>query len=255
MNEEKELMEKESLPPRKKGLLRLFELLDRDSGKFFKAGILALLSLIPLFLCVAFALAAGAPGLLLGCIPTGMLAAPQLAGAADTVMRSLRDQVGWWWWDSYKKSWKRNLRPSLLPGALLGLVVGLNIYLLYFITQLENPVQEFWLLLIGLTVFTAITQFFLPMLVCLELPLRALVQNCFVLFFCHPIKSLLAAALQLIYYGIMLIWFPLTAVILAITSLWLPMLIAYVILYPAMDKHMNLTAAYEKLQQEQWGSM
>ena len=31
MNEEKELMEKESLPPRKKGLLRLFELLDRDS--------------------------------------------------------------------------------------------------------------------------------------------------------------------------------------------------------------------------------
>ena len=39
MNEEKELMEKEALPPRKKGLLRLFELLDRDSGKFFKAGI------------------------------------------------------------------------------------------------------------------------------------------------------------------------------------------------------------------------
>lgn len=76
MNEEKELTENTSLPPRKKGLMRLFELLDRDSGKFFKAGILAILSLIPFFLTIAFALATGAPGLLLACIPTGLLAAP-----------------------------------------------------------------------------------------------------------------------------------------------------------------------------------
>ena len=154
MNEEKELMEKESLPPRKKGLLRLFELLDRDSGKFFKAGILALLSLIPLFLCVAFALAAGAPGLLLGCIPTGMLAAPAVAAVADTVMRSLRDEVGWWFWDTYKKAWKRNARSSLLPGAVFGPVVGLYLYLLYFISQLADPTREFWLLFVGLLVIT-----------------------------------------------------------------------------------------------------
>ena len=51
----------------------------------------------------------------------------------------------------------------------------------------------------------------------------------------------------------MLIWFPLTGVILAITSVWLPMLIAYVMIYPALDKHMNLTAVYDKLQQDQWG--
>lgn len=253
MNEEKELTENTSLPPQKKGLMRLFELLDRDSGKFFKAGILAILSLIPFFLTIAFALATGAPGLLLACIPTGLLAAPQLAGTADTIMRSMRDEVGWWWWDTYKKAWKRNLRASLIPGGLFGLVLGLNIYLLYFITQLENPAREFWMLFVGLLILTAVTQFYLPMLVCMELPGRLLLRNCFVLFFCHPIKSLLAALIQLIYYGVMLIWFPLTGVILAITSVWFPMLLSGVILYPALDKHMNLTAVYDKLQQDHWG--
>ena len=250
---EKELPEKDVPLERKKGIMRMIELLDRDSGKFFKAGVLALLGLVPYFVTVAFALATGAPGLLLACVPTGLLAAPGIAGAADTVMRSLRDEVGWWWWDTYKKAWKRNARSVLLPGAVFGTVVGLGIYLLYFITLLENPVPEFWMLFVAILVAVSITQFYLPMLVCMELPGGALLRNCFVLFFSHPIKSLLAGLVQIIYYGVILIWFPLTGVILVLTSVWLPMLIAYVILYPALDKDFGLTGLYEQLQREQWG--
>ena len=71
----KELTQANVPQEQKKGILRMIELLDRDSGKFFKAGVLALLGLIPFFITLVFALATGAPGLLLGCIPTGMLAA------------------------------------------------------------------------------------------------------------------------------------------------------------------------------------
>ena len=252
---DKELMENiPAEPPRKMGLMRMIELLDRDSGKYFKSGVLALLGLIPFFLAVLFALANSMPALLLLCIPTGMIAAPEIVAAADTVMRGLRDQVGWWWWDTYKKAWKQNLTASLLPGGIFGLVIGLNIYLLYYITQLENPATEFWMLFAAMLVITGITQYYLPMLVCMELPGATLLRNCFVLFFSHPIKSVLAAFFQLVYYGIMLIWFPLTTVLLVLTSVWLPMLIAYVILYPALDKDFNLTALYDKLQQERWGS-
>ena len=253
-NERNELSENTAAPQeRKKGLMRMIELLDRDSGKFFKSGVLALLGLIPFFLTVLFAVANNAPIFLLACIPTGMLAAPQIAGAADTVMRSQRDEVGWWWWDTYKKAWKRNARESILPGGILGLIIGAYIYLLYYITMLENPTREFLMLFAAMLVLAGITQYYLPMMVCVKLPGWALLRNCFVLFFCHPVKSLLAALLQLIYYGIILIWFPLTLVILVLTSVWLPMLIAYVMIYPALDKHMDLTAIYEKLQQEQWG--
>ena len=179
-NERNELSENTAAPQeRKKGLMRMIELLDRDSGKFFKSGVLALLA----------------------CIPTGMLAAPQIAGAADTVMRSQRDEVGWWWWDTYKKAWKRNARESILPGGILGLIIGAYIYLLYYITMLENPTREFLMLFAAMLVLTGITQYYLPMMVCVKLPGWALLRNCFVLFFCHPVKSLLTALLQLIYYG------------------------------------------------------
>ena len=41
-------------------------------------------------------------------------------------------------------------------------------------------------------------------------------------------------------------------VILVLTSLWLPMLLAYSILYKAMDKELNLTETYKALQTQRW---
>ncbi len=240
--------------PPKKGLMRVFELIDRDGGKFFKAGILALLGLFPLYLAALFAVANASPILLLLCIPTGMLAAPQVVAAADTVMRSMRDEVGWWFWDTYKSVWKRSRGASLLPGALGGLLVGLQLYCVYFLTTLENPTTEFCMLLLAMAIGLGVVQFYLPMMVCVELPFSALFRNCFVLFLCHPIKSILASIVQLIYWGIVLTWFPLTLVIMAITSVWLPMLLSYSILYRSLDQHMDLTESYRQLQKQQWGS-
>ena len=65
-NGRNELSENTAAPQeRKKGLMRMIELLDRDSGKFFKSGVLALLGLIPFFLTVLFAVANNAPIFLL----------------------------------------------------------------------------------------------------------------------------------------------------------------------------------------------
>ena len=91
------------------------------------------------------------------------------------------------------------------------------------------------------------------MMASMELPFGALVRNCFVLFLSHPLRSLAAGLVQVIYYGIMIVWFPLTLGILAMTSVWLPMLLSYSILYPALDKHLNLTESYEQQVKEQWG--
>lgn len=236
----------------KKGLMRMIELLDRDSGKFFKSGLLAVLALVPFIAALVGAVGYGMPLLLIACIPAGMLAAPEIAAVADTVMRSQRDEIGWWWWDSYKKGWKQNAKASLLPGGIFGLVAGLMIYSLYVIAALENPVTEFWMLLAAVMVLMGVTVYYLPMLVCMELPFPTLLRNCFVLFFCHPIKSLLAALVQVLYYGLILVWFPLTSVIFIPASVWMPMLAAYVIIYPALDKHFGLKEAYEKLQKERW---
>ena len=239
---------------KKKGLMRLFELLDRDGGKFFKSGLPVFVSTIPFVVVLMAAVAAGTPLLLLACIPCGMLAAPQICGAADTVMRSQRDEVGWWWWDTYKKAWKRNAKASLLPGAIFGLLVGVQVWSLYLVAMMEDPVLDFWLLIAAIVLEFSVLGYYLPMLVCIDLPFPSLLGNCFVLFFSHPIKSWLSGLVQLSDYGIILIWFPLTSVIFFATSVWLPLLMSCVILYPVLDTHFGLTAAYEKIQQDQWGT-
>lgn len=239
---------------KKKGLMRMFELLDRDGGKFFKSGLLVFVSTIPFVAALLATVVTGSPLLLLACILFGMLAAPQICGAADTVMRSQRDEVGWWWWDTYKKAWKRNARASLLPGAVFGLLVGAQVWSVYLVAMMEDPTVDFWLLVIAVLLEFSVLGYFLPMLVCIDLPFPALLRNCFLLFFSHPIKSLLSGLTQLVYYGIILIWFPLTSVIFFAASVWLPMLMSFVILYPVLDKHFGLTAAYEKIQQDQWGT-
>lgn len=236
----------------KKGFLRFMELMDRDGPKFLKAGALVFLTMIPFVAVIAAALMTGTPLMLMLCIPAGMIAAPEIAGAADTVMRSLRDEVGWWWWDTYKTVWKRNAKASLLPGAVFSLGAGMELFLLYFIARLEDPVTDFWLLMAAALVEFAVLGYYLPMLVCIELPFPALVRNCFVLFLSHPIKSLVSALVQLVYYLMILLWFPLTSVIFLLTSVWFPMLISYMILYPALDKHFGLKAAYEEIRKRQW---
>lgn len=240
-------------PPKKRGLLRVIELIDRDGGKFLKAGLLALPGLALFFAAVQVALAGAAPVLLLLCVPIGMLTAPALAGAADTVLRSKRDEVGWWWWDTYKAVWKRNFSAALLPGAIGGLVIGAQIYCLYYLSTLPDASGEFLMLVIAITVAAALAQFYLPMLVTMELPFGALLRNCFVLFFSHPLVSLAAALVQVVYYGIIITWFPLTLILLAMTSVWLPMLLSYSMLYGVLDRHLNLTESYARLVKEQWG--
>ena len=84
--------------PRKKGAARFFEILGRDFSTIWLAGILALVSSLPFALGLWFAvethsliplLAAGILG--------GMLAAPQIVGLNDTILRALRDEPGYWW--------------------------------------------------------------------------------------------------------------------------------------------------------------
>lgn len=251
-NREPELLTDQE-PAKKRGLMRVIELIDRDSGKFFKAGLLALPGMALFFAAVQVALANAAPVLLLACIPIGMLTAPAMAGAVDTVLRSKRDEVGWWWWDTYKAVYKRNFVPSLLPGAIGGLVTAAQIYCLYYLSTLTDASGEFLMLLLAVTMSTGLAQFYFPMMVTMELPFFALVRNCFVLLLSHPLLSLAAALVQVVYYGLMITWFPLTLVILVLTSVWLPMLLAYSILYGALDKHLNLTESYAQHVQEQWG--
>ena len=68
--------------------------------------------------------------MLLAGIIGGLIAGPELSAMADTVLRSLRDEPGYWW-ETYRRVWKRNARESLVPGMLTGLVLSMQIFTLF----------------------------------------------------------------------------------------------------------------------------
>ena len=113
--------------PRKKGAARYFEVLARDFSTFWMAGLLAMISSLPFALGLWFAVTTHSliPMLLAG-ILGGMLAAPQIVGLNDTVLRALRDEPGYWW-VTYRRAWKRNAKASLLPGAICGLLLAMDV--------------------------------------------------------------------------------------------------------------------------------
>ena len=122
--------------PRKTGFARIVEVLSRDFFSFWKASALLLVSCIPLAVGMRIALLTGnAFVLLLAAALGGMIAGPQLCGIADTILRSLRDEAGFWW-HTYVQAWKRNARFCLLPGAVMGILVGMQFFVLCNLSKL-----------------------------------------------------------------------------------------------------------------------
>ena len=120
--------------PRKTGAARFFEVLGRDYGSFFKASLLCILGYLPWTLLVGIGvLGQNMIFTLVGGLVGGVIAGPALAGMHDTVLRSLRDEPGYWW-HVYKRAFKNNWRASMAPGALLGVLTAGQLFMFWCLT-------------------------------------------------------------------------------------------------------------------------
>ena len=94
--------------PRKKGAARFFEILGRDFSTIWLAGILAMLGGLPFAAGVWFAVETHSlVPLVIAGVLGGMIAAPQIVGLNDTILRTLRDEPGYWW-ETYRRAEARH---------------------------------------------------------------------------------------------------------------------------------------------------
>ena len=237
--------------PRKKGLARLAEVLGRDAGSFFKAGFLAFLGALPFIVgmslaitghVVVFALLAGVVG--------GMIAGPELTGLADTILRSLRDEPGYWW-QTYRRTWKRNAKASLAPGALCGLVFGVQLFTLYHLNALSLGLSTLIVLIVGILLALGLCSYLWPQLALLELPFGGVLKNMALFFLGFLPRSAGAVAVQAVYWGVLLLYFPYSSILLPLTGIWLPMLLSILIIYPALDKSFSIETTIKKMRDDQ----
>ena len=181
--------------------------------------------------------------ILLGGLLAGLVGAPFVSGMIDTVLRSLRDEPGYWW-HTYRRAWKQNWRQSLVPGALLGLFLGGWGWLLR--TMLDgrfaaNPSATLWVVaVVSIFICTGFLVWLLVQVPLLDLPLGQLAKNAALMFFGFFPRTLAAALLLLVYWGLTLLYMPYTIPVLLLFSFWLPVSAAVMILYPALDKAFKL---------------
>ena len=228
------------IAPRKTGLPRFWETLSRDFWDVFRAGLLALAGCLPFLVGAAFSLHSHALLFAPVCgLLGGAIAGPELCALADTILRGLRDEPGFWW-HTYKRAWKRNARASLLPGAVGGLLMSMQVFLLFHAGALELSAGAGAGLAAGLLLVLAVSIYLWPQLALMDLNFFQLLKNSGLLFLGQLPRSIAALAVLAGYLGLMLRFFPLSASLLPLLNLWCPALPALFLIYPGIRENFRI---------------
>ena len=232
--------------PRLRGMSRIFEMLSRDFNPFMMAGFVNLVTMLPLFFLTGYAVALHSIlfALLAGVLG-GLIAAPCFYGLADVLLRSLRDAPA----DGihrYKAALAYNWKSTLVPGAAAGVIFSLQVFMFLHLPQLGGiGFALCWM--VSVTVFLGVFFWGLAQHVLLDLTFGQRVKNSLILYFQHIFKSLAAVGIMMLYTLMIIRMFPASVFILLVTSLWLPLLLIYQILYPQLDEIFEIE---KKLQQK-----
>ena len=228
-------------PGRKVGLPRFFELLGRDLWSLYRASFLCVVGFLPGTVLAVFGMMANSAVLtLLGGLLGGLVGGPFLSGMIDTVLRALRDEPGYWW-HTYRRAWKQNWKQSLVPGLLLGLFVGSWSWMLRAQATAGNTDVKMWVVtLVSIFICTGFFAWLLAQVPLVDLPLLQLAKNAGLMFFGFFPRTAAAALVLAAYWGLTLLYLPVTIIVILAFGFWLPVTVAMMILYPGLDKVFKL---------------
>jgi len=233
--------------PRRTGFRRLWTIFTRDTPGLLGAGLLATLSSLVYIIGLMVSIDSHALlPLLIACPVGGMLAAPQLCGMADTILRSLRDDADAWW-VVYRRAWKRNAKGTLLPGAVGGLLFSFQMFILAHVGRMRLEWFLLLAMLLGVAVSTAIAVWLLPQLALMDLPLGRALLNAALLCVRHPLRTAGATLVQLVYWGGVVLIFPYSLVIFLMLNFWLPMLASIMMIYGPLDETFHIEEEIDAL--------
>ncbi len=121
--------------PKKKGIARFFEIFTRDFSTLWKASMMLFLCSIPMLMSVLFLIVYRnyLLMLLIGIVLvalSGLLTGPALCACHSVILKTVRDQPGFFWHD-FKKGWKSCWRQSLGLNALFSGLLCMDLVALY----------------------------------------------------------------------------------------------------------------------------
>lgn len=228
-------------PRQKKGLARVWELIMDNTARFLVSNLICLICMLPCALGIAYALSKNSPILLaLAGLVGGMLFGPSYAALSDGVLLAVRDLPGEWW-RKYLRAWRVNWKDALVPGGILGCLVAVLTYEFCTIKfEQRLPTSMYVCALVAVVVLLAFFTYLWPQLVYADLKLHQMLNNCMMMLLAHPLVSVAATLVQAAYWGLLLWFFPFTAILILLTGVWLPNLLGLMIVYNQLNQDFKI---------------
>lgn len=239
--------------PRKKGIARFGEILSRDFMDLFRANFLCVVGFLPVASLIFFGILSNTILItILGGLLGGILFGPFYAGLYDTILRTLRDEPGFWWL-TYKRAFARNWKASLLPGAILGFLLASQIFMAYYIFVLGIQVNLLiaGMLILNVLLTAMVFPFLFSQLVLMDLPFVTLIKNSLLFALGNAPKVLLMALIQIFYWIVILLFLPYSAILVVVFGFAFIELITLMIVFSILDKTFDLEHHFKELRDQE----
>ncbi len=226
------------------GFKRYAQVLERDWKRFFLVNLLTLATLIPFAAGVFLSIATSSVVVLIpACISGGIIAGPGIACMVDCVLRALRDNRDDWW-HNYKKAWRQNFRASILPGVLGCLFVGFLAFACALLWWSNLPVTlgTGAILLCSALIVTMVFSIWWPQVVLFSQRPGIQLKNCLLFIIQYFWRTLGTAALQLLWWTVMVLFMPWTAFVIPFLGVWYIVYVSLFFLYEKLDYAFQIEA-------------
>lgn len=219
------------------GFARYKQVLERDWKRFFLVDLLTLGSLIPFGLGMGYAVLSSSVLVLIPvCILGGLIAGPGMAGMYDMILRGLRDNVDDWW-HSYKKAMGQNWKAALLPGVILCLFLGFLIFACAMLWWSSAPISPGTVAILAASalIFTMVFSVWWPQVVLFSQRPGIQIKNCILFCILHFWRTLGAAALQIGWWILMVLFLPWSAFLVPFLGVWYILYVSCFLIYDRLD--------------------
>lgn len=236
-------------PIRRKGLGRVMEIILDNLARFLVSSLVCCLCLVPGAAAVLKAISSGSPFLLAGAgFVGGMLFGPAYGAMSDGMLYAVRGVPGNWW-RKYLRAWKRDWKGNLIPGGVMGLLGALLAYEGIMLGAAPDflPASVYVCTGVALAVAIAVFTYFWPQRAFSDLNNRQIFKNSRLMILFHPMTALKSTLLQLLYWGVLVVGFPYSAIALPLLGFWLPQLLGLLIVYPQLNQDFKME---ERLEEE-----
>ena len=181
--------------PRKKGVIRVLEVLARHFGDLIKLNFMYFVCALPSQALLVLTLMYSESALLsiifgvlalTACIPVG----PAKTALYFCITKMLRDDPGYAWHD-FKKAFKSNFRNTIIPGIIHELITGTQLlFILSLAVESEAGAPNLGLFLISLVIFNMIAPYYFLQAGYVDLKAAQLLKNSLLLAFAKAPRSI-----------------------------------------------------------------